>query len=170
MIMERERISYDAFHTVLVAAEAIVNRRPITQVSSDVRDVNALTPSDILYPGAGCPSGTYLFNPGSATTETLQIAHRIGISHVNNFWKVWKKNYLSTLLQRQKWRSTTNNLKIGDLVILVDDLKHRDLWTLGRIDDVDDEASHVRKVGIRLANGKQTYRDRSKIVLLEVDE
>ena len=170
MIMERERISYDAFHTVLVAAEAIVNRRPITQVSSDVKDVNALTPSDILYPGAGCPSGTYLFNPGSATTETLQIAHRIGISYVNNFWKVWKKNYLSTLLQRQKWRSTTNNLKMDDLVILVDDLKHRDLWSLGRINDVDEEVSHVRKVGIRLANGKQTYRDRSKIVLLEVDE
>ena len=170
MIMERERISYDAFHTVLVAAEAIVNRRPITQVSSDIKDLNAITPSDVLYPGADHPSGTYLFNPGSPTAETLRMAWRIGISQANSFWKSWKKMYLSTLLHRQKWRSTTDNLKNGQLVILVDELKHRDLWVLGRIDDVEAGASHVRKVGVRTANGKQTYRDRSKLVALEMDE
>ena len=93
MIMQRERISYDEFHTVLVAAESILNRRPITQVSSDPKDVNALTPADLLYPNMGAPSGTYLFTPGEPTAAAMQSAYRIGVNHVNNFYQEWRKKY-----------------------------------------------------------------------------
>ena len=169
MIMQRERISYDAFHTVLVAAEAILNRRPITQVSSDPKDVNALTPSDILYPGMGAPSGTYLFTPGSPTSETMQAAWRIGVQHVNSFWSEWRKSYVSSLQQRQKWRSTKEILKVGQLVLLVDDQHHRDFWQLGRIYEVNPDPTHVRSVGVLLANGKKIKRDCRGVVQLEID-
>ena len=170
MIMQRERISYDAFHTVLVAVEAILNRRPITQVSSDPKDVNALTPSDILYPGMSSPSGVYLFTPGTPTPETLQAAWRIGVQHVNSFNIEWKKRYISSLQERQKWRSTRENLKLNQLVLLVDNQNHRDFWRLGRINEIDMEAAHVRQVGVLLADGKKVKRDRRSLVALEVDE
>jgi len=170
MIMQRERISYDAFHTVLVAVEAILNRRPITQVSSDPKDVNALTPSDILYPGMAAPSGVYLFTPGTPPSESLQLAWRIGVQHVNSFNIEWKKRYISSLQERQKWRSTKENLRLNQLVLLVDSQLHRDFWSLGRIVEINTEATHVRQVGVLLANGKKVNRDRCGLVALEVDE
>ena len=170
MIMQRERISYDEFHTVLVAVEAILNRRPITQVSSDPRDVSALTPSDILYPGMSLPSGTYLFTPGEPTAETLQSAWRIGVQHINSFFSSWKKRYLSSLQERQKWRSTKESLRLGQLVLLADLQQHRDYWRLGRIEEIDAEATHIRKAGVLLANGKKVKRDCRSLVALEVDE
>ena len=170
MIMQRERISYDAFHTVLVAVEAILNRRPITQVSSDPNDVSALTPSDILYPGMDVPSGSYLFTPASPTSEQMQSAWRIGVQHVNSFWLAWRKNYVSSLQQRQKWRSTKDDLKLGQLVLVVDDQQHRDFWRLGRISKVDPISTHVRQVEVLTANGKKINRDRRSLVALEIDE
>ena len=169
MIMERERISYDGFHTILVAAEAILNRRPITQVSSDPRDVNALTPSDILYPGMDVPSSSYLFTPASPTSKTLQLAFKVGVNFVNEFWKNWRDRYLSSLQERQKWRTTVENLKTGQLVILVDELRHRDFWRLGRITKVDESSPHVRKVEVLTADGKTVKRDRGGVVALEID-
>ena len=169
MIMQRERISYDEFHTVLVAAESILNRRPITQVSSDPKDVNALTPADLLYPNMGAPSGTYLFTPGEPTASAMQSAYRIGVNHVNNFYQEWRKKYLSSLQERQKWRSSKENLKLGQLVLLADQQQYRNYWCLGRINEIDAGSTHVRQVGILLANGKKIRRDRTGIVALEID-
>ena len=40
----------DTFNTIVVEAEGILNRRPLTPISSDPLDTEALTPAMILYP------------------------------------------------------------------------------------------------------------------------
>ena len=86
------------------------------------------------------------------------------------FWKAFKRDYLSLLHSRPKWRKTKENLKNGDLVILVDDTVDRHHWKLGRITGTPQSDFHVRKVEVRRGDGKIVLRDRVKVVKLEMDE
>lgn len=36
------------------------------------------------------------------------------------FWQRWTKEYLLLLQERQKWTSLKRNLKVGDIVLVVD--------------------------------------------------
>ena len=61
-------------------------------------------------------------------------------------------------------------MKEGDLVIIVDDTKKRDMWKLGRVTATFASDNHVRKVEVKRGDGKIIQRDRSKIVLLEMND
>ena len=92
-------------------------------------------------------------------------------SLVDAFWKRWSRDYLSTLRERQKWSKTKTDLKVGQVVLLVDEIKHRNDWKTGRITSVSGDDSHVRTVEVSLGakNGKTFRRDITKIVALELD-
>ena len=61
-------------------------------------------------------------------------------------------------------------MKEDDLVIIVDDTKKRDMWKLGRVTKAYSSDNHVKKVEVRRGDGKIIQRDRSKIVLLEMND
>ena len=90
---------------------------------------------------------------------------------VDAFWKRWSRDYLSTLRERQKWNKTKTDLKVGQVVLLVDETKHRNDWKTGRIVSVSGDDSHVRTVEIRSGarNGRIFSRDATKVVALELD-
>ena len=60
------------------------------------------------------------------------------------------------------------DLKIDDVVLLVDDQCRRGDWRTGVITEVDGD-DVVRTVVVKMANGKEFTRDRSKVVRLELD-
>ena len=57
---------------------------------------------------------------------------------------------------------------VGALVLLVDENKPRNSWSLGRVVKVAGDESHVRTVDVRVASGKVFSRDVTKVVHLEV--
>ena len=59
---------------------------------------------------------------------------------------------------------------MDDLVLLVDESVPRGEWRLGRIVQVGGTDSHVRKALVKRADGKVVLRDRTKLVLLEVED
>ena len=77
---------------------------------------------------------------------------------------------MSLLHSRAKWRKTSDNLKIDDLVIIVDDSVERNQWKMGRIVGTNSSDGHVRKVELVRPDGKVIQRDRVKIVKMELDE
>ena len=161
----------EVFWTIITEIEAIVNRRPLTSISTDPRDVEAISPAHILYP-ASIAHSTARFLPLSSTNdaEKMRYAWKRVQARVNAFQKVWKSEYLTMLHNRPKWQKTMRNLAIDDLVIIVDESIHRDDWKLGRIDSVTITDGHVRRVAVRRADGKIVERDRNKIVRLELDD
>ena len=55
----------------------------------------------------------------------------------SQFWTKWSKEYLHTLQQRLKWTKTIANLKIGEMVLIVDPSLIIDgNWPLGRVTQV----------------------------------
>ena len=50
-------------------------------------------------------------------------------------WQRWLKEYLPMLTARPKWYDDEKNLKIGDVVLLVQPGLPRENWPLGRIVD-----------------------------------
>ena len=70
---------------------------------------------------------------------------------------------------RQKWHKTTEDLKEGELVLIVDPSLSRGQWRLARVVQPIVTGSHVRKARVRTADSKLWLRDRSNLVRLEID-
>ena len=163
-------LHFDVFNTIVTEVEGILNRRPLTQLSTDSKDVEALTPNHILSPATATTSVESLVDAAAVGADDMRASWKKAIGRVNGFWKAFKNEYLQLLHHRQKWTKSKTNLKKGDLVIIVDDTTTRDAWRLGRIENVHETGPHVRKVDVKRGDGKMVTRDRTKVVRLEMDE
>ena len=151
--------------TFLTEVEKIMNNRPITRVSDDINDLEALTPNHILL---------LRDNPSVAPGEFKKIdQYAARWKHVNilanEFWSRWMKEYVPTLQERQRWFQRRPNFKEGQLVLVVDNNLPRGKWSKGIVEHVfPDSFGVVREVSVRTATGNYR-RDIRKLCLLEED-
>ena len=90
---------------------------------------------------------------------------------IEHFWSRWQKEYLSELQKRSKWTSSTTNPRVGQVVILADELQPREMWRLAVVTELlSDDVNHIRRVKVRLASGNILERHVCKLVQLELDE
>jgi len=110
--------------------KAILNSRPLTKVSDDPNDLQALSLNHLLLLCAGpeCPPGIFAKNDQFSQKRWRRVQY---LSHM--FWKRWTKEYLPSLQKRMKWSEFQRNVDAGDLVLVVDDSTPRCSWPLGRI-------------------------------------
>ena len=153
---QRVRLSDDSLNTLLCEVESILNNRPLTAVSDDLNDLEALTPNHLLLLNSS-PS----FPPGLFSRDDVYVRRRWRqVQYLADlFWYRWKKEYLTSLQKRYKWNTKHVNCSVGDLVLLIDQNLPRNQWPLGRIVEVhqshDDEVNHqIRVVTVRVANVK----------------
>ena len=166
----QDPINIKIFETALISIEGILNRRPLTALSPQADDCEALTPAHVLYPAMEDRRSSVVVSEDPFDTTSLRNKFAVAQSRVNGFWKAWSKDYLQLLHTRQKWRITKEDLKVGDLVICRDNPMARGDWRLCRVHEVVKDGQHVRQVKIRTGEGKLLWRDRTKLVLLELDD
>ena len=154
---------------MLTQVEGIVNYRPITRVSADPRDMEALSPMQIWCPGVTITTSANVLPPGPVEGEVLRKAFQRARAKVDAFWKAWSRDYLSTLRDRKKWNNTREDIKVGQLVMLEDESKHREGWKLGRVVTVTGDETHGRTVEVWTGKKKVFKRDVTKVVPLEVE-
>lgn len=148
--------------TVFCEVERILNDRPLTKVSSDSTDLEALTPNHLLL---------LRRNPSIETNHTDQCRQRGRWKQAkdiaNQFWHRWISEYLPTLQTRQKWLNKRRNLKKGDLVLITDSKEDRGHWKKGLvIEAFEDREGCVRQVLLKVEDG-QLLRSVQKLCLLE---
>jgi len=105
----------------------------------------------------------------------VPIASTIGVKPwkvsqylADEFWARWIREYLPVLTKRSKWFEDQPSLKIGDIVIIIDDTAPRNLWRRGIVEDVHPGVDKkVRSATVRTSTG--TYkRPVAKLARLEV--
>ena len=120
----------EALRTSLVETEGILNIRPITHVSSDAGDIEALTPNHLL-PLRTNPSyeDAVVTDREVNSTKLWQQSHDLA----NFSWRRFTKEYLTSLTERKKWKENRRNLKAGDFVLVSEPNQQRGIWPLGRV-------------------------------------
>lgn len=135
----------------MTEAEHTVNSRPLTHVSVDLRDEEALTPNHFLI---GASSGIAI--PGCFEEADLKSRKqwRVAQCLADMFWGRWIREYLPTLVNHKRWHAEAPPIAVGDLVCLFDATLPRDVWPKGIVSAVyPGPDGRVRIVDIRTSKG-----------------
>ncbi|KAJ0169592.1 hypothetical protein K1T71_010808 [Dendrolimus kikuchii] len=123
-------LTFEELSTVVTKIEAVLNSRPLCVISSDPNEVDVLTPGHFLTGGplVALPEPP-LEKKHISARERWQMVQKI----TQCFWRIWQRDYLHTLQQRLKWFHDQENLKIGDVVAIVDQNISPLEWRLGKV-------------------------------------
>ena len=163
-VAARQRVTDQTLLTFLREVESLLNSRPLTHVSSDPQDEEALTPRHFLI---GRASNNLPMDIVTDRDMSSRNRWRHAQVMTNHFWKGWLREYVLSLTERQKWQRDVRTLATGDLVLVVDENSPRGRWPLGRITRVlPGDDGRVRAAEVRTKSG--TYvRPTAKLRFLE---
>ena len=159
-------VNDETLHTFMVEVESLLNSRPLTHVSIDVRDPEPITPNHFLL-GRNSPN----IPPGVFDDQDLCARKRWRQAQIltDHFWKRWLHEYVPNLTERKKWRTPTPQIKKDDVVLVVDDNAPRGQWRLGRvIETFSGRDGQVRTAEVKTKYG-QYKRPVVKLCLLETN-
>jgi hypothetical protein len=159
-------LSDEGLRTFLSEVSAIMNNRPLTKLTDDPLDFAVLTPAHLMHLASDSA-----FTPGQfGSADVLRCRWKRVQFMVQKFWESWVRFYLPELQKFSKWHTSYPNLKVGDLVLVVDIAVPRNLWPLARVTEVKPGCDgKVRSVLVITQAGSQFERPVKKLVLLEAD-
>ncbi|XP_038113822.1 uncharacterized protein LOC119767919 [Culex quinquefasciatus] len=159
------KLFYDEMQTILTQIEAILNSRPLTPLSNDPNDFEALTPGHFLIhrPLVAIPEPDLDGIPENRLSAWQAVQH-----FVQTLWKIWTTQYLSDLHNRTKWTQQKDNIRVGTMVVLMCENIPPLKWPLARVIEVHPgQDGCVRVVTVRTKDG--TFkRGVSKICVLPI--
>ena len=84
-------LTYEEFNTLLIQIEAILNSRPLSQLSASPLDPSPLTPAHFLIGRQLTSLPDEVSRDKDACIRTrFQMLQKMQ----NNFWRQWSRNYL----------------------------------------------------------------------------
>ena len=163
-LLQQQIVDDESLVTLMCEVEGIMNGRPITKVSGDPHDSEALTPNHLLLlrDGSSMPFATFKQHDLYYHRRWRQIQYL-----TDQFWRRWLREYMPMLQKRQKWNTPVDNFAVGDIVLLVDITAPRNCWPLGRVLEIlPGRDKLVRKVKVR-SKGTVYERPIDKLILLD---
>ena len=163
----RKPLTHDVLSTFMSEVCAIVNSRPLANVSVDPTQPSVLCPSVLLTQKTDLDIGPF-------ESVDLKEMYKRSWQHIqvlaNQFWKRWQQDYLCNLQLRRKWTESKENVKVDDVVLLKDADTVRYEWPMGVVmRTFPGKDGKVRQVELRVVkNGKLVVfvRPITEIVLL----
>jgi hypothetical protein len=142
-----------------------VNSRPLTHVSTDI-DETTITPNHFLR---GFNRGALrieddaadpTFEGRTSDSSKLLMMWKKGQRLLDQFWKLWKKDYLLSLRERTSWfhKQTKGGIarlpRVGEAVLVDDSPKSRSTWKIGKVERlIRSHDNVVRTVDVRVVYG-----------------
>ena len=116
--------------TLMAEVESILNSRPLVPISFTDLEQEPLTPNHLLLlrESPNLPPGIFSKDSCYSRRRWAQVQYL-----ANQFWQRWIKEFLPNLHHRQKWFDVKRNLKVDDIVLLVEDSQQRLKWLMGRV-------------------------------------
>ncbi|XP_053968858.1 uncharacterized protein LOC128870281 [Anastrepha ludens] len=149
--MANGRLTFEELNTVMISIEAILNSRPISPLSSDPNDLEALTPGHFLI-GSSLKAIPEREEMGTNIDHISKWARTVAIKQ--SFWRRWSHEYINSLQARTKWTSGNPNVLEGLLVIIQDENAPPQRWTMGRIIKcIAGSDNRIRVVDVKTSRG-----------------
>ena len=160
-------LTYEEFSTLLASIEGVLNSRPLTPITGEIDDLEMLTPAHFLI-GRSLIS---IPEPIAATTIDHATHWSLVKTLRDQFWTRWSKEYLNTLQQRSKWTRPRANLRVGDVVIIIDPalLKSNGRWPLGRVIEARPGSDNLVRVATVRTETSTYTRPITKLAYLPVN-
>ena len=173
-ILGRANIELDKLSTIVTEIECTLNDRPLTYISTDLKDPEPLTPSHLLY-GRRLNSLPYpILQTNGEQIRTMTNSQLIRKTQhqqdvLQRFWVRWRKEYLTSLREFHKaYGDNRQKISVGDFVQIHED-SPRISWKIGLIEDlVRGGDGLVRSATVRTKYGL-TNRPIVKLYPLEVN-
>ena len=157
-------LTFEQLSTLFCRIEAVMNSRILVPLSADPCDgVNLLTPGHLIL-------GRPLVSLPEPVVDDCDVSIGSQWKRVQalaqQFWRRFQREYLHTLIQKQKWAIGSPNLRVGQLV-LITKLNCSPLnWPVGIVEKIHPSSDNVVRVcTVRTANGHYT-RATNKLVVL----
>ena len=133
-VLGNRSVTEDVLSITMCLVEQTLNARPLTQVSSDTTDLEAITPNHFLL---GNKNLCLPYLSGAEQFVDNRKLFRQTQAYADLIWDRFRKEYLPTLNNRKKWQTTADkSLRQGYLVWLVEDSDKRGYYDLGRIIEI----------------------------------
>ncbi|XP_063979046.1 uncharacterized protein LOC135163507 [Diachasmimorpha longicaudata] len=150
-VLKDQRLTYEQLNTLLIEIEAILNSRPLYALSADPNDPLAITPAHLLIGRSFTAFPERSFLPIS--DNRLSVYNFITKAK-QDFWSKWYKECLHEMQVRQKWHKSTTQLRVGSVVLLIEDAVACSRWPLGVILEVFPGSDGIARVAsVRTTNG-----------------
>ncbi|XP_067635117.1 uncharacterized protein [Eurosta solidaginis] len=152
----------ESLRSALSEVEFILNARPLTFVSLESSDDEALTPNHLLI---GSSDG---YKPIGSNTLSLRQRWQLTQQFADRFWHRWVREYLPVISRRTKWFVKKRPACVGDIVVIADQDLPRNSWPKGRIVNVvRAKDGQVRSAMVATKSGI-LHRPIVKIAILDV--
>ena len=124
------RVTVEEFSTLLSQIEAALNSRPLCYLSEDPDDINILTPGHFLIgaPLKSLPELEHEQSFISLGTRWKFVQHLF-----NQYWLRWSDDYMTSLQMRTKNKTKQNNVEVGTVGLIKDELLPPRQWRIGKI-------------------------------------
>lgn len=144
--------TYEELNSILIQIEACLNSRPIAPMSDDPDDLQSLTPGHFLIgePLQVVPEPSVLNENPPRMPRWKFITQK-----VHQFWARWSRECLQRYQAIFKWQHQHTNLKVGDMVLMVDEDYPPSKWPIARITAVHPGADGL----IRVADVKVAHAE-----------
>ena len=171
-ILTNSRVTYEEMSTILSEIETVINNRPLTFIYNELTE-QPLTPNHLIY-------GRQLERSNNLPNN---VPNKVGVvkqyDHVNNlithYWNRWSNEYLVGLREyRQKpYKNNRNkNIKINDVVLILNDKPPRATWKFERITKLrNSNDGHIRGATVVVhSNGRLSVLNRpvNKLIPIEL--
>ena len=135
-ILGKNVFSPDEIYTILTEVEAMVNSRPLTQVSDEPSEMNYLTPASFLIGRQLINVPVKPVNSKKKTPEKKELNKLMVMQNrtLNLLWKTWREEYMRNLGTVPTRVNEDQCIAAGELVIGCGTLSHNnqvDSWCCG---------------------------------------
>ena len=159
-ILKGADVTDEELMTAFTGAEGLLNSRPLTYQSANPMDDVPLTPNHFLFGQVGGQ-----FAPETVDTSPYNMRKRWRRVQelVRHFWHRWLREWLPSISRRMKWKTEHDDIRIGEVVLVIARDTPRGQWPVGKIIEVyPGPDNHVRTVKVQ--TGRNTFvRPISKI-------
>jgi hypothetical protein len=136
-----------------LAAEDICNRRPLYCMSADIKDPQVVTPLDLLQWRSGPVD--HWFQDEVAQPQLAKYYKNM-LEVRQEVWRQYAEFRRQELQARPKWHSQSQNLRVGDWVVLMDVtlVPEHGLWPIGVITAIKEPAADgiIRSATVKIAS------------------